>query len=61
MRVHDVREHAWLNDEKACLREALAARKTIIGVCLGAQLLAEALGARAYPNALKEIGWMPID
>jgi len=61
MGVHDEAQHPWLLAEKALLREAIAAGKTIIGVCLGAQLLAEALGARVYRNAEKEIGWLPIE
>jgi GMP synthase-like glutamine amidotransferase len=61
MGVHDEAEHPWLAAEKVLLHEAIAAGKTIIGVCLGAQLLADALGARVYRNAEKEIGWLPIE
>ena len=61
MGVHDEAEHPWLVPEKALLFEAIAAGRTIIGVCLGAQLLAGALGARVYRNAEKEIGWLPIE
>lgn len=61
MGVHDQAEHPWLAAEKALLHEAIAAVKTIIGVCLGAQLLAEALGAAVYRNPEKEIGWLPIE
>jgi len=61
MGVFDEVEHPWLVQEKAFLREAIAAGKTILGICLGAQLIADALGARVYPNAHKEIGWLPIE
>jgi GMP synthase-like glutamine amidotransferase len=61
MSVGDESEFTWLAPEKACIRAAIAAGKTVIGVCLGAQLIAEVLGARVYRNAHKEIGWMPIE
>lgn len=60
MGVHDEAELPWLRAEKAFLRETIAAGKTILGICLGAQLLAEVLGARVYRNGEKEIGWFPI-
>lgn len=60
MSVHDERVHPWLQDEKAFLREVIALGKPVLGVCLGAQLLAEALGACVKPNHTPEIGWFPI-
>jgi GMP synthase-like glutamine amidotransferase len=50
----------WLAPEKQAIREAVSRRIPVLGVCLGAQLIASALGARVYPNAVKEIGWFPI-
>ena len=47
-------------NEKALIGAAIAAGKTVIGVCLSAQLIAAALGARVYPNAHREIGWFPV-
>jgi GMP synthase-like glutamine amidotransferase len=61
MGVYDEEVHPWLAAEKACLRETIAAGKTVIGVCLGAQLLAQVLGARVYRNPVKEIGWFPVE
>jgi GMP synthase-like glutamine amidotransferase len=61
MGIYDEQDHPWLGPEKAFLRAAIAAGKTIIGVCLGAQLLADVLGAPVYRNAHKEIGWLPIE
>jgi GMP synthase-like glutamine amidotransferase len=61
MGIYDEAEHPWLAAEKAFIATTIAAGKTIVGVCLGAQLLADVLGARVYRNAQKEIGWLPIE
>ncbi len=61
MGVHDEAEYAWLASEKAFIAASIAAGKTVIGVCLGAQLIADCLGARVYRNPDKEIGWFPIE
>ena len=60
MNVYEYRLHPWLREEKNFLTAALEANKTILGVCLGAQLLADVLGVKVYQNADKEIGWLPI-
>jgi GMP synthase-like glutamine amidotransferase len=60
MSVNDEAALPWLRAEKALLREAVARGIPVLGVCLGAQLIAAALGARVYPNPEKEIGWFPI-
>ena len=60
MSVNDELEFPWLADEKRFIREAIEAGKSVVGVCLGAQLIACALGARVYANAHKEIGWFPV-
>ena len=60
MSVNDEAQLSWLCAEKQFLREAIAHGVRVLGVCLGAQLIANALGARVYPNAEKEIGWFPI-
>jgi GMP synthase-like glutamine amidotransferase len=61
MGIYDEENHPWLAPEKAFLGAAIAARKSIVGVCLGAQLLADCLNARVYRNPHKEIGWFPIE
>lgn len=61
MGIYDEEEHPWLVPEKALLGDAIGAGKTIVGVCLGAQLLADCLGARVHRNAHNEIGWLPIE
>jgi GMP synthase (glutamine-hydrolysing) len=49
-----------LRDELSLIEKALAEEKPILGICLGAQLIAKALGARVYRNAALEIGWEPV-
>jgi GMP synthase-like glutamine amidotransferase len=52
--------HPWLVEEKAGLVRALERRKMILGICFGAQLLAEALGGKVFTHRQKEIGWHPV-
>jgi GMP synthase-like glutamine amidotransferase len=58
--VWEAEIHPWLSDEKGLIARAINAGKTILGVCFGAQLLAEALGAKVFRNTYKEIGWYPV-
>lgn len=60
MSVNDEAGFPWLADEKRFVREAIEAGITVLGICLGAQLIASALGARVYANPHKEIGWFDI-
>lgn len=60
MGVNDEDQYDWLKDEKKIIIEAIQKRKYVFGVCLGAQLIAEVLGARVYPNHEKEIGWFSV-
>lgn len=60
MSVSDEAEYPWLVAEKALIADAVAAGKAVLGVCLGAQLIASALGAGVHPNPVKEIGWFPV-
>jgi GMP synthase-like glutamine amidotransferase len=61
MSVNDETELPWLRDEKQFIREAIRSGLPVLGVCLGSQLIASALGARVYRNAQKEIGWFPVE
>jgi GMP synthase-like glutamine amidotransferase len=60
MSANDEVRFGWLGPEVALVREAIAADKTVLGICLGAQIIAKALGARVYPGRAKEIGWFPV-
>ncbi len=60
MSANDEARIGWLGPEIALVREAIAADKTVLGICLGAQIIAKALGARVYPGNVKEIGWFPV-
>ncbi len=60
MNIYEHERYPWLNDEKRFLKQAIASGKVVLGICLGAQLLADVLGAKIYSNRLKEIGWFPV-
>ena len=61
MSVHDEQAHPWLVGEKRFLTKAIQAEKKVLGVCLGAQLVAQVLGARVHRNPEREIGWFPVE
>jgi GMP synthase-like glutamine amidotransferase len=60
MSVNDGPTLPWLEMEKQFLRAAINAGIRVLGICLGAQLIASALGAAVYKNPVKEIGWFPV-
>lgn len=60
MSVNDEAIYPWLAAEKRLIARVIAAGKPVLGICLGAQLMAAALGARVYAAPCKEIGWFPI-
>lgn len=60
MSVHDEAEYPWLVQEKQFIRSCILAGKPVLGICLGAQLIANAMGAKVYRHHTKEIGWFPI-
>ncbi len=58
--VYEEDRYPFLADEIGLIRKRLEARKPTLGVCLGAQLMAAALGVRVYPGPAKEIGWKQL-
>ncbi len=61
MNVDMVDEYPFLSTEVELLREALVKGMSVLGICLGAQLLAKALGGRVVPGRRREIGWFDVD
>jgi GMP synthase (glutamine-hydrolysing) len=61
MNADEEARYPWLADEKRAIERAIAARKRVIGICLGSQLIARVLGARVTRNRESEIGWFPIE
>jgi GMP synthase-like glutamine amidotransferase len=60
MNVYQYDAHPWLSPEKHLIREAITAGKRVLGICLGAQLIADVLGGKVYQNGEPEIGWFPV-
>lgn len=61
MNIYEEAKYPWLAQEKRFIERAIAAGRHVLGVCLGAQLVADVLGARVYANTDKEIGWFPVE
>ena len=60
MGIYDEKTFPWLSKEKAAIKAAIMQNKTVTGICLGSQLIANALGAKVWQNPEKEIGWYNI-
>jgi GMP synthase-like glutamine amidotransferase len=60
MNVYEIGKYPWLKKEKQFIASAIENKKKIIGICLGAQLLADVLGAKVLKNDHKEIGWYEV-
>jgi GMP synthase-like glutamine amidotransferase len=61
MNADEESRYPWLADEKRAIERAIAARKRVVGICLGSQLIARVLGAKVTRNRYTEIGWFPIE
>jgi GMP synthase-like glutamine amidotransferase len=60
MNIYEYEKYPWLRKEKAFLEKTVAEGKAVLGICLGAQLLADVLKAKVFKNTHKEIGWFPV-
>ena len=61
MSVYDVKNNPFLSKEINYIKEAIEQGMTVLGICLGAQLIAKALGGEVFPAEKPEIGWYPIE
>ncbi len=61
MSAWEEEKHPWLSAEKRYIEEFLGVGKPVLGICLGAQILAEIMGAKVYRGPHLEIGWFPIE
>ena len=59
--VYEADIYPYIKDELELFKRRIAARRPVMGICLGAQMLAHALGGRVYPGKQKEIGWKPLE
>ncbi|MBI3934529.1 MAG: gamma-glutamyl-gamma-aminobutyrate hydrolase family protein [Acidobacteria bacterium] len=61
MGVYETDRYPFLTSEMNLIQQAAQAALPVLGICLGSQLIAGALGARVYPGPRKEIGWYPVE
>lgn len=60
MNIYEEKEYPWLAAEKKFINKAIESNKIVLGICLGAQLIADVTGGRVFRNRYKEIGWFPV-
>lgn len=60
MNIYEYDRYPWLRPEKQLIRQAIDSGRRVLGICLGAQLIADALGGIVTRNAQTEIGWFPV-
>jgi GMP synthase-like glutamine amidotransferase len=60
MSVNDGNRYPWLAEEERFVRRTIEAGRAVLGICLGAQLIAHAMGSAVYANSQKEIGWFAV-
>ncbi|MBD3582212.1 type 1 glutamine amidotransferase [Flavobacterium selenitireducens] len=60
MNIYDEQQFGWLADEKRFIKQTIVTGKPVLGICLGSQLIAEAIGGKVVRNSDTEIGWFPV-
>ncbi len=60
MNIYEHEKYPWLKEEKDFIKRAIKRNVVVIGICLGAQLVADVLGGKVTRNAYKEIGWHEV-
>lgn len=60
MSTNEEKKYPWLKKEKRFILDAISNDKVVLGICLGAQLIADVLGAKVYKNRFPEIGWHQV-
>lgn len=60
MNIYEEDKYPWLKGEKEFIKAAIEAGKAVLGICLGAQLIADVLGGEVTRNPHIEIGWFPV-
>ncbi|MFB7638309.1 type 1 glutamine amidotransferase [Peribacillus butanolivorans] len=59
--VNEEEEYPWLKEEKVWIRSVIDNKKHVLGICLGAQLIADSMGGKVDKHIMKEIGWWPVE
>jgi GMP synthase-like glutamine amidotransferase len=60
MNIYEHDKYPWLMKEKKFILKAIESDKIVLGICLGAQLMADVLGGKVHRNDHREIGWFPV-
>jgi GMP synthase (glutamine-hydrolysing) len=61
MGANDENEHPWIASEIELIRRCVEAEYPVVGICLGGQMMARAMGSRVERNGIHEVGWFPIE
>jgi GMP synthase-like glutamine amidotransferase len=60
MNIYEKKKHPYLTGEKQLIHACIREHKLVLGICLGAQLIAYVLGEKVFKNSEKEMGWFPM-
>lgn len=61
MGIYDDQQYPWLRLERKFIKQTIEEGKAVLGICLGSQFIADALGSKVYAHTQKEIGWFDLD